>query len=106
MSSPSTNTAQQSHTREGTQKVIIRLKAAGNAPILKQTFFKISPSQKFQFVINFLRKELGSGPDEPLFLYVNSAFAPAPDELISNLYKCFGIDQSLIINYSTTPVWG
>ncbi|TPX37031.1 hypothetical protein SmJEL517_g00827 [Synchytrium microbalum] len=98
-SSPST-------TQLPPQKVVVRFKAAGNAPILKQPFFKISPTQKFEFVIGFLRKQLGFQPNEPLFLYVNSAFAPAPDELVSNLYKCFGIDQNLIVNYSTTPVWG
>lgn len=39
--------------------VIVRFKATGNAPIMKQNFYKITASNKFQAVIAFLRKELG-----------------------------------------------
>lgn len=41
-----------------------------------------------------------------LFLYINSSFAPAADEIISNLYACFAVDNVLIVNYSMTPAWG
>ncbi|TPX66027.1 hypothetical protein SpCBS45565_g04741 [Spizellomyces sp. 'palustris'] len=68
-------------------KVVVRFRATGNAPILKQNFYKITASQKFQTVMNFLRKELNYKAQDPLFLYVNSAFAPAPDEIVGNLYK-------------------
>ncbi|CAG8738246.1 771_t:CDS:2 [Cetraspora pellucida] len=40
------------------------------------------------------------------FLYVNSAFSPAPDEIVSNLHKCFNTDGHLIINYCTSAAWG
>jgi ubiquitin-like protein ATG12 len=94
-----------------TNVVIVQFRAIGNAPILKQKLFKITASQKFQAVNLFLRKELNYAPSEALvsarrglipitidwfhlthriifqFLYINSAFAPAPDEVISNLYK-------------------
>lgn len=66
------------------------------------------------------------------FLYINSAFAPAPDEIVGNLYKVksrkrrhlffytfyseklsartstqlFNTDGQLIINYCTTSAWG
>ncbi|KAI9197485.1 ubiquitin-like protein Atg12, partial [Polychytrium aggregatum] len=86
--------------------VVVRLRATGNAPILKQNSFKITSSQKFQIVINFLRKELGFKPSDSVFLYINSSFAPAPDEVVSNLYKCFAVDGSLIVNYSLTTAWG
>ncbi|KAI9101181.1 ubiquitin-like autophagy protein Apg12-domain-containing protein [Phlyctochytrium arcticum] len=87
-------------------KVVVRFRATGSAPILKQTFYKITAAQKFQTVINFLRKELKYKSQDPLFLYVNSAFSPAPDEIVGNLFKCFGTDGNLIINYSTTAAWG
>lgn len=41
------------------------------------------------------------------FLYVNSAFAPAPDEIVGNLHKCFRDSKGdLVVNYATTPAWG
>ncbi|RKO86177.1 hypothetical protein BDK51DRAFT_12321, partial [Blyttiomyces helicus] len=38
--------------------VLVRFRSTGNAPILKQTVYKITASHKFLVVINFLRKEL------------------------------------------------
>ncbi|PVU86672.1 hypothetical protein BB559_006438 [Furculomyces boomerangus] len=84
----------------------VRFRSTGNAPVLKRSVFKISKSQKFQALIMFLRKELGYKASDPLFLYVNSSFSPAPDELISNLARCFSIENQLIINYATTAAWG
>ncbi|KAJ3169557.1 hypothetical protein HDU88_000748 [Geranomyces variabilis] len=91
---------------EPNAKVVVRFRATGNAPILKQNFYKITASQKFQTVISFLKKELHYKQQQSLFLYVNAAFAPAPDEIVGNLHKCFATDGNLIINYSTTAAWG
>ncbi|KAI8319138.1 putative autophagy-related protein 12 [Martensiomyces pterosporus] len=88
------------------KKVVVRFRSIGNAPILKKSVYKISAAQRFQALIVFLRKELGYKPSEPLFVYVNSAFSPAPDETVSNLARCFGLDNQLTINYATTPAWG
>lgn len=33
------------------------------------------------------------------FTYINGAFAPAPDDPVMNLYKCFGTEGHLIVNY-------
>ncbi|PVU90665.1 hypothetical protein BB561_004790 [Smittium simulii] len=87
-------------------KVVVRFRSTGSAPILKRSIFKISATQKFQALIVFLRKELGYKPSDPLFLYVNSSFSPAPDELIENLARCFCVESQLIINYATTAAWG
>ncbi|KAA0194242.1 hypothetical protein HAZT_HAZT010868 [Hyalella azteca] len=40
------------------------------------------------------------------FLYVNQSYAPAPDELLDNLYSCFGADNKLVLHYSKTQAWG
>ncbi|XP_049932698.1 ubiquitin-like protein ATG12 isoform X3 [Nymphaea colorata] len=40
------------------QKVVVHLKATGDAPILKQAKFKITGTEKFAKVIDFLRKQL------------------------------------------------
>ncbi|POW04247.1 hypothetical protein PSTT_10564 [Puccinia striiformis] len=78
-------------------KVVVRFKATGSAPIMKQNFFKITSSNRFQAVIAFLRKELGLKPTDPVV---------PPDETVSNLYKCFSTDGHLIVNYSSTAAWG
>ncbi|KAK3813220.1 MAG: putative autophagy-related protein 12 [Benniella sp.] len=94
------------HKKKDTSKVVVRFRAVGNAPILKQNMYRITASNKFLAVIQFLRKELNYKHSDPLFLYVNSAFSPAPDEIVNNLYKCFGTDGKLIVNYCTSPAWG
>lgn len=47
-------------------EVVVRFKAVGNAPIMKQNFYKITASNRFQAVIQFLRKELGWKQGDPL----------------------------------------
>ncbi|BGP15434.1 Ubiquitin-like protein [Rhodosporidiobolus nylandii] len=84
----------------------VRFKATGNAPIMKQNFYKIAASHRFDRVISFLRKELGWKASEALFLYINSSFSPAPDDTVANLYRCFGTEGQLIVNYSSTQAWG
>lgn len=51
--------------------VVVRFKAVGNAPIMKQNFFKVTVSNRFQAVIQFLRKELGWKAGEPLVRSLN-----------------------------------
>ena len=53
--------------------VVVRFKAVGNAPIMKQNFYKISASNRFQTVIQFLRKELGWKSGDAL---VSGSFYP------------------------------
>ncbi|XP_038987430.1 ubiquitin-like protein ATG12 isoform X2 [Phoenix dactylifera] len=66
------------------RKVVVHLRATGDAPILKQAKFKISGNDKFSKVIEFLRRQLHR---DTLFVYVNSAFSPNPDELVIDLYN-------------------
>ncbi|KAL0566997.1 hypothetical protein V5O48_015000 [Marasmius crinis-equi] len=79
--------ALQVYKKKDAEKVIVRFKAVGNAPIMKDNFFKITASNRFQAVIQFLRKQLGYKGSEPLHTYINLAFSPAPDDLVSNLFK-------------------
>ncbi|TFK68064.1 APG12-domain-containing protein [Pluteus cervinus] len=98
--------ALETYKKKDASKVIVRFKAVGNAPIMKQNFYKITSSNRFQAVIHFLRKELGWKAGDPLFTYINLAFSPAPDDTVSNLFKSFATDGHLIVNYSTTAAWG
>ncbi|CAG7877626.1 unnamed protein product [Brassica rapa] len=83
--------------------VVVHLRATGGAPILKQNKFKISGTDKFAKVIDFLGRQLHS---DSLFVYVNSAFSPNPDESVIDLYNNFGIDGKLVVNYACSMAWG
>jgi ubiquitin-like protein ATG12 len=78
-------------------------KAIGDAPILKQSKFKIGGVEKFAKVIEFLRKQVHR---ETLFVYINSGFSPNPDENIWDLFENFGIDGKLVVNYACSMAWG
>eukprot|EP00242_Pyramimonas_sp_CCMP2087_P006256 CAMPEP_0198202578 /NCGR_PEP_ID=MMETSP1445-20131203/5763_1 /TAXON_ID=36898 /ORGANISM="Pyramimonas sp., Strain CCMP2087" /LENGTH=140 /DNA_ID=CAMNT_0043873573 /DNA_START=535 /DNA_END=954 /DNA_ORIENTATION=+ len=88
--------------QRGAGSVVVMFKAAGGAPILKQTKFKIQGGEKFIKAVDFLRKLLHR---DSVFVYLNSAFSPAMDELISTLYEGYGLDGKLVVNYSITPAW-
>ncbi|TBU31484.1 APG12-domain-containing protein [Dichomitus squalens] len=98
--------ALETYKKKDANKVVVRFKAVGNAPIMKQNFYKITASNRFQAVIQFLRKELGWKQGDPLFTYINLAFSPAPDDTVANLFKSFSTEGHLIVNYSTTAAWG
>lgn len=69
------------------EKVLVRFKPVGSAPQLKSEVRRISATQKFEAVVVYLRKILALKPTDGLFLYVNSAFAPALDEIVGNLHR-------------------
>ncbi|XP_048545011.1 ubiquitin-like protein ATG12 isoform X1 [Triticum urartu] len=66
------------------KKVVVNFQSVANAPKLRQSKFKIGGNEKFARVIEFLRRQIHQ---DTVFLYVNSAFSPNPDELISDLYN-------------------
>ncbi|KAF8995911.1 hypothetical protein BDQ17DRAFT_1430045 [Cyathus striatus] len=74
-------------TKDATAKVVILFKGVGNAPVLRQNM-------------------LGWSAQEPLYTYINSAFSPALDDVVSSLFKAFGTEGHLIANYNTTMAWG
>ena len=114
-------------TPPGGAAVVVLLKATGDAPILKQSKFKVGVEERFTFVVDFLRKQLKA---ESVFTYLNSAFVPALDEKIGILHqvsarrcRCgprggeargtdglpaqlYATENKLVINYATTPAWG
>lgn len=87
------------------KKVKIHFVAVGSAPLMKRTKFQIGSDQRFAAVIGFLRKMLKLGQGS-LFLYVNAAFVPSPDELVGDLDDCFAVRGELIIHYSLQEAWG
>lgn len=89
------------------EKVKVHFVAVGSAPILKKTKFQISASQPFAAVTTFLRKMLKmTDGSSSLFLYIQSAFVPGPEEIIGDIQKSFGVRDELVIHYSIQEAWG
>jgi len=87
-------------------KINVILKPVGDAPILKQKLWAVDPDKQVSGIIQFIKKYLKITSEGGLFVFVNQAFAPSPDQLIRNLYECFGSDGKLVLHYSTTTAWG
>lgn len=69
-----------------TPKITVRFVAVGSAPTLRQKVCRISSAQRFEQVVSYLRRTLKVGAQDSVFLYVNSSFAPALDEIVGNLH--------------------
>ncbi|KAI0477302.1 ubiquitin-like autophagy protein Apg12 [Xylariaceae sp. FL0804] len=92
-------------------RVVVRFKAVGGAPPVTgrgaSGLSRVGAAQRFEAVVAYLRRQLRLGPADGLFLYVNSAFAPALDEVVGNLHRCFkDSNNQLIVAYSITPAFG
>lgn len=72
------------------EKVVVRFKpVGGSAPPLpaRRERSTISATSKFEAVVAYLRRTLKVRETDSLFLYVNSTFAPALDEVVGNLWR-------------------
>ncbi|XP_063381069.1 autophagy protein 12-like [Cydia fagiglandana] len=87
-------------------KIDILLKATGNAPIMKKKKWAVDAEKPIGWIMEFVKKYLKLEPDERLFLYVNQTFAPSPDQIVKNLYECFGTDGKLVLHYCKSQAWG
>ncbi|XP_058791459.1 autophagy protein 12-like [Phymastichus coffea] len=88
------------------KKIEILLKATGDAPIMTKKKWAVKPDQTIGSISEFIKKFIKLGVEERLFLYINQAFAPAPDQTMKNLYDCYGTDGKLIIHYCKSQAWG
>ncbi|KAL4714898.1 hypothetical protein ACJJTC_014269 [Scirpophaga incertulas] len=87
-------------------KIDILLKATGNAPIMKKKKWAVDAEKPIGWIMEFIKKYLKLEPEEKLFLYVNQTFAPSPDQIVRNLYECFGTDGKLVLHYCKSQAWG
>ena len=123
LSTSSTNTTTPTPTIQSI-KIKVHLVAVGSAPILKKSKFLMNADDRFAVAIAFLRKVLKLSTtttsssassyvsnalgmkSSSLFLYVNAAFVPSPDERIGDLFDCFGSRGELVVHYSLQEAWG
>lgn len=89
-----------------TVKIDILLNAAGNAPIMKQRKWTVDWLKDISWVSKFIHKYLKLDPEEKIFLYINQTFAPSPDQILKNLYECYGNQNKLSLHYSINQAWG
>lgn len=106
---------QRCSTTTMSEKIKVHLVAVGSAPILKKSKFLMNADDRFGVAITFLRKILklsngnntgGGVAASSLFLYVNAAFVPSPEERIGDLFNCFGCRGELVVHYSLQEAWG
>ncbi|KAB7498419.1 Ubiquitin-like protein ATG12 [Armadillidium nasatum] len=88
------------------RKVDILLKATGDAPIMKNKKWSVPCDRTIGSIIAFVKRYLKLQESDSLYIYVNQCFAPSPDQIIMNLYECFGADGKLVLHYCKTPAWG
>ena len=69
------------------EKVVLRFKPVGSAPPLRRERLKVASTFKFESVVAHLRKLLKVQDTDSVFLYINSTFAPALDEVVGNLWR-------------------
>ena len=87
-------------------QVKLHFLAVGGAPILKKSKFQVRDTMTIGEVLIFLRKTLKVRETDPLFLYVNSAFAPGLDQELRSLHDCFSVNDELALQYAITSSYG
>ena len=88
------------------RQVKVQFLAVGGAPILKKTKFQVRDNMTVAEIIGFLRKTLKIRDTDPLFLYINSAFAPSLDQDLKCLHDSFSINEELALQYAITNSYG
>lgn len=91
---------------DGIHKIDIFLKPTANAPIMKKQKWSVDSSKPISWIAWFVSKYIKLEPHEKLFLYVNQAFAPAPDQILRNLYNCYNTEGKLVLHYCKSQAWG
>ncbi|KAK4187186.1 Ubiquitin-like protein atg12 [Podospora australis] len=89
------------------EKVTIRFRPVGAASVFRRDRVNVLSEWKFESVVSFVRKQLKVTESDSVFLYINSTFAPALDEVVGNLWRCFkDANDYLNVSYSITPAFG
>uniref|UniRef100_A0A3P8WNT5 Ubiquitin-like protein ATG12 n=1 Tax=Cynoglossus semilaevis TaxID=244447 RepID=A0A3P8WNT5_CYNSE len=84
----------------------VLLKAVGDTPIMKTKKWAVDRGRTVQSLSQFISRFLKLDANEQLFIYVNQAFAPSPDQEVGALFDCFGSDGKLVLHYCKSQAWG
>jgi hypothetical protein len=89
-----------------TEKILIFLRPAGDAPTLSRQKFKLDGSKSLIEVEKFLKKNLGIPADRSVYLYCGSGFSPSIDQNLQELFDNFQLSGELVIIYGINEIWG
>ena len=87
------------------RKVLLHLRAVGEASSLKRNKFKLNGTKTILDVQQFLLKSLGH-TNKSVYIYCGTGFSPTPDQLIQDLYDNFQTNGEVIITYGIQETWG
>nr|CDS33458.2 ubiquitin protein atg12 [Hymenolepis microstoma] len=104
-STPQTEGARQS-PKIDRNKIAISFRAAGGTRVLAKRKLAIERSETVTSLVNYFRRKLKMGPNENIFVFVNSSFTPSLDTDLGTIFDCFSADGTLFIQYCTTTAWG
>lgn len=94
---------QEGTTTKLQEKVQIRFQPIGSISQISPSVCKITATQPFSLVVQFLKKRLKV---DQVFCYVNNSFAPNPQLIVGNLWSQFRVDDELIVSYCGTTAFG
>ena len=81
--------------------MVVRFKAVGNAPIMKQNLYKITASARFQAIIQFLRQRLGWTAGDPLVRSISPLCAYSVCEMLTTCCAGLGLIAPVAVLVST-----
>jgi ubiquitin-like protein ATG12 len=87
-------------------KVLVEFRNAGDARRLAKNIVRINRNKRVLDLYNYLIAKLSIPKEETLYLFVSTAFKPALDEEIGDLYDCFAVRNMLTIFYCGKEAWG
>nr|XP_036220653.1 autophagy protein 12-like isoform X2 [Bactrocera oleae] len=87
-------------TEKDNSKICILLNATGNVPIIKKRKWTVDPNKTVSWIQKFIHQYLKLDANEQI------TFAPAPDQIIKNLYECHGTNGKLVLYYCKNQAWG
>eukprot|EP00745_Piridium_sociabile_P005740 TRINITY_DN136157_c0_g1_i3.p1 TRINITY_DN136157_c0_g1~~TRINITY_DN136157_c0_g1_i3.p1 ORF type:complete len:116 (-),score=5.31 TRINITY_DN136157_c0_g1_i3:10-357(-) len=85
-------------------KLLVELRPIGNAPILKQSVFRVNGNETFSELAEQIKPWLKK---DSIHLYLSNQFEPTPDDSLGDIFKCYKRNSSdtLQIGYSMTPAF-
>lgn len=107
-STPATAAGERAPATESAEPILKMhvVRVGGGKPLLDKKRYGFQASQPWGAFVAVLRHLMKLAPSESLFVYLKGAFSPAPNQLVGDLHRIFGVDGELVVHYSLTPAYG
>lgn len=112
-------------------KIQVRFQSIGSTIQIEPSVYKITSTNQFFLVVQFLAKRLKKQqentqptvsesaksssneiitqlllPQSSIFCYIHNSFSPSNDEILSNLFANFAVNQELVVSYCENIAFG